>query len=145
LLSLPREPARIVADILKMRAQWRAERDRSDEQRFDLKQGAGGLLDIEFLLQGLVLRHACRHSGLTAATDTPGLIAACAAAGVLPERHAQGLLDAHAALLARALNCTLEASPRVMGRDAMLAATSAQVLRIAREAGFDLSATQGGI
>ncbi|HET6913059.1 MAG TPA: bifunctional [glutamate--ammonia ligase]-adenylyl-L-tyrosine phosphorylase/[glutamate--ammonia-ligase] adenylyltransferase [Rhodanobacteraceae bacterium] len=137
LLALPREPARIVADVLKMRAQWRAERDRSDVQRFDLKQGAGGLLDIEFLLQGLVLRHAGRHSGLTAATDTPGLIAACAAANVLPERDAQELLDAHAALLARALNCTLEASPRVMNRDATVAGISAQVLRIAREAGFD--------
>jgi glutamate-ammonia-ligase adenylyltransferase len=141
LLALPREPARIVADVLKMRAQWRTERDRSDASRFDLKQGAGGLLDIEFLLQGLVLRHAGQHAGLTAATDTPGLIAACAAAGALPERDAQELLDAHAALLSRALHCTLEARPRVMERDAGLVRINAEVLRIAREAGFDLSAT----
>jgi glutamate-ammonia-ligase adenylyltransferase len=137
LLALPRDPARIVADLLKMRAQWRAERDRSQASRFDLKQGAGGLLDIEFLLQGLVLRQAARHPGLTAPTDTPGLIAACAAAGVLPERDAQELLDAHAALLARALNCTLEATPRVLERDAQLSAICASVLRVAREAGFD--------
>src|SRR5690348_17392517 len=45
--SLPRDPARIVAELLKMRAQWRAERDRSDGSRFDLKQGAGGLLRSE--------------------------------------------------------------------------------------------------
>ena len=140
LLSLPRDPARIVAELLKMRAQWRAERDRSDASRFDLKQGAGGLLDIEFLLQGLVLSHAGAHHGVAAATDTPGLIAACAAADVLPERHAQELLEAHAVLLARALNCTLEARPRVVERDAELAETSAQVLRIAREAGFDFEA-----
>ncbi|HEX6613744.1 MAG TPA: glutamine-synthetase adenylyltransferase, partial [Rhodanobacteraceae bacterium] len=141
LLALPRDPARVAADLLKMRAQWRAERDRSSASRFDLKQGAGGLLDIEFLLQGLVLRHAARHPGLTAPTDTPGLIAASAAAGVLPERDAQELLDAHAALLARALNCTLEATPRVLERDAELSAACAGVLRVARDAGFDLSAT----
>ena len=137
LLALPRDPARIVADLLKMRGQWRAERDRSDADRFDLKQGAGGLLDIEFLLQGLVLRHAGTHRGLTAPTDTPGLIATCAATSVLPERGAQELLDAHAALLARALNCTLEARPRVVPRDAQIMETSAQVLHIARDAGFD--------
>ncbi|HET6907136.1 MAG TPA: bifunctional [glutamate--ammonia ligase]-adenylyl-L-tyrosine phosphorylase/[glutamate--ammonia-ligase] adenylyltransferase [Rhodanobacteraceae bacterium] len=140
LLSLPREPARILADVLRMRAQWRAERDRSDASRFDLKQGAGGLLDIEFLLQGLVLRHAGQHPGLTAPTDTPGLIAACAAANVLPARDAQELLDAHAKLLVLALNCTLEARPRVMERNSELSAISAEVLRIAREAGFDFSA-----
>jgi glutamate-ammonia-ligase adenylyltransferase len=141
LLSLSRDPARIVVDVLKMRAQWRAERDRSDASRFDLKQGAGGLLDVEFLLQGVVLGHAGRHPGLTAPTDTPGLIAACAAADVLPERDAQELLDAHAALLSRALHCTLEAQPRVVQRDAELAQVNAEVLRIAREAGFDFSAT----
>ncbi|HET9836364.1 MAG TPA: bifunctional [glutamate--ammonia ligase]-adenylyl-L-tyrosine phosphorylase/[glutamate--ammonia-ligase] adenylyltransferase [Rhodanobacteraceae bacterium] len=141
LLALPREPARIVADVLRMRAQWRTERDRSDPSRFDLKQGAGGLLDVEFLLQGLVLRHAGQHPVLTAATDTPGLVAACAAAGVLPERDAQELLDAHAALLSQALNCTLEARPRVLRRDPELARITAEVLRIARAAGFDFSAT----
>ncbi|HEX7129896.1 MAG TPA: bifunctional [glutamate--ammonia ligase]-adenylyl-L-tyrosine phosphorylase/[glutamate--ammonia-ligase] adenylyltransferase [Rhodanobacteraceae bacterium] len=139
LLSLARDPARIVADLLKMRAQWRAERDRSDPSHLDLKQGAGGLLDIEFLLQGLVLRHAARHPALAAPTDTPGLIAACAAAAVLPERDAQELLDAHAALLSRALGCTLEARPRVVARDAELSAICAGVLRIAREAGFDFA------
>jgi len=141
LLALPREPGRIVADVLKMRAQWRTERDRSDAARFDLKQGAGGLLDIEFLLQVLVLRYAGQYPGLTAPTDTPGLIAACAATGVLPERNAQELLDAHGALLTRALHCTLEARPRVMERDEELAQISAQVLRIASAAGLDFSAT----
>jgi glutamate-ammonia-ligase adenylyltransferase len=101
------------------------------------------LLDIEFLLQGLVLRHAGRHHGLAAPTDTPGLIAACGAAGVLPERDVQALLDAHADLLTRALNCTLEARPRVVQRDPDLVGVNAQVLRIAREAGFDLG-SQGG-
>jgi glutamate-ammonia-ligase adenylyltransferase len=140
LLSLPRDPARIAADLLKMRAQWRAERDRSDASHLDLKQGAGGLLDIEFLLQGLVLRHAARYPALAAPTDTPGLIAACAAAGVLPERDAQALLDAHSALLSRALGCTLEARPRVVACDAELSTICAGVLRIARESGFSFSA-----
>ena len=46
-----------------MRRRWRAERDRSNALRFDLKQGEGGLLDIEFALQGLVLAHAAQQPG----------------------------------------------------------------------------------
>ena len=45
----------------------------------DLKQGAGTLLDIEFLLQALVLMHAHAHPGLLASGNTAALIAAAAA------------------------------------------------------------------
>jgi len=136
LLACAREPAQIITDVLKMRAQWRAERDRSDSRKFDLKQGTGGLLDIEFLLQGLVLRHARQHAALAMRTDTPGLIAACSAAGLLSEADAQGLREAHAALLARALACTLDAQPRMVARDPELMEVSRGVLQIARTAGF---------
>ncbi len=138
-LTRPREAAATVAGIEHMRAQWRTERDRSDAQAFDLKQGAGGLLDIEFLLQGLVLLNAERHPRLAERTDTPGLIARCAGAGVLPEADARRLREAHALLLARSLACTLDARPRLVSRDETLTSTAAKVLRVARAGGFDFS------
>lgn len=139
LLGRPRESAQVVQDVVKMRAQWRAERDRSDARRLDLKQGAGALLDIEFLLQGLVLRHAAQLPGLTARTDTPGLIDACAAASILSQADAQTLRCAHAQLLGRALASTLDARPRVTSRDAALTQTCAEVSQVARAAGFDFA------
>ena len=138
-LGRTREPGATIADVERMRAQWRAERDRSDAQVFDLKQGAGGLLDIEFLLQGLVLLHAGRHAELTRCTDTPGLIGACESAGVLSSPDARLLREAHARLLARALGCTLDARSRVVPRDAAWDTLAAQVLQVARAAGFDFS------
>ncbi|HJU26776.1 MAG TPA: glutamine-synthetase adenylyltransferase, partial [Rhodanobacteraceae bacterium] len=139
-LGLARAPEATIAEIVRMRAQWRAGRDRSDAQSFDLKQGAGGLLDIEFLLQGSVLLHAASHPALTHCTDTPGLVDACASAGVLPARDARILRDAHAQLLALSLNCTLDSRPRVVPRDDMAISVGAEVLRVARAAGFDFAA-----
>lgn len=139
LLRRARDPAQVIAQVSGMRAQWRHGRDRSDALRFDLKQGVGGLLDIEFLLQGLVLLHAAQHPGLTACTDTPGLIDVCSVMGVLPQAAAESLRNAHAGLLTRALHCTLAARPRVITRDADIVRIVADVQRIARAAEFDFA------
>ena len=98
---------------------------------------AGGLLDIEFLLQGLVLLHAARHPDVMHCTDTPGLIGACEPADALSPQDARVLREAHARLLARALACTLDARSRVVPREEAWNALTAQVTQVARAAGFD--------
>ena len=123
-----------------MRAEWRRQRDRSDAASLDLKQGAGALLDIQFLLQGLVLLHAHAHPELAAHVDTPSALADCAGAGVLPERDVEALESAHAELLSRALSATLAGQHRLVPRDLVLDARCARVLDVARRAGFDFGA-----
>lgn len=135
-LAAPRAPHSVRAEILAMRARWRAERDRSTAQHFDLKQGLGGLVDIEFLLQALVLLHAAQHPDLLASGNSAELIAAVAAAGVLAADQAGALAQAHAGLLARAIGCTLDGRPRVAPRDAALDAWAAQVLAAADSVGL---------
>jgi glutamate-ammonia-ligase adenylyltransferase len=135
-----REPGRVVADVCRMRAEWRAQRDRSDAGYLDLKQGAGALLDVQFLLQGLVLMHAHAYPELAAHGDTPRLLDACARTGVLAVREAEALRTAHAELLARALSVTLAGRHRVVPRDLVLDARCAKVLEVARRAGFDFGA-----
>src|SRR5690606_23010112 len=115
------------AEITAMRARWRAARDRSDADSFDLTQGAGGLVDIEFLLQAMVLQHAAHHPRLLASGNTPDLIGACVAAGLLRAEQGEALAAAHAAFLHRALACTLDARPRVVPRTADLEAHAAAV------------------
>lgn len=101
-----------------MRARWRAERDRSDAQRFDLKQGVGGLVDIEFLLQALVLTHAAAHPLLIDSGNSAQLIARLGGLGIFAADDAAALARAHERLLARAIGCTLDAQPRIVARDA---------------------------
>jgi glutamate-ammonia-ligase adenylyltransferase len=117
LLGESRDVERVRAEIGAMRTRWRNERDRSDAARFDLKQGAGGLVDIEFLLQGIVLQHAAQFPALLATGNTPALIVAAERAGIVAPEDARRLAEAHAALLARSIACTLDGRPRIVARD----------------------------
>ena len=122
-----------------MRQRWRAERDRSDVRRFDLKQGHGGLLDIEFALQGLVLAHAAQQPGLLGVTANAGLIEACRTAGLLDSAQAATLTMAHANLLQRALACTLDLRSRIAPREPALEQLCAGVSGVTDALGFHLA------
>jgi glutamate-ammonia-ligase adenylyltransferase len=97
-LGRERDMGVLYADVLKMRGRMRTELDRSDAARLDLKQGAGGVVDLEFLLQTGVLARSAQHAALLQPRDTPSLIDALAVAGFLPDATAQALHGArHAA------------------------------------------------
>jgi len=138
-LAQARDAADVREQVTSMRARWRAERDRSTPELLDLKQGAGALLDIEFLLQALVLMHAHDQRELLADGNSAALIEAAAARGVIAPAHAQALTRAHAELLGRALACTLDARPRLAVRDAALDAHTAAVLAAAAAAGLEFT------
>ena len=142
-LMQPRDAAPVRIEVAAMRRRWRAERDRSDAARLDLKQGPGALLDIEFLLQGLVLAHAAAQPELLRHTANAALIDACRDAGLLDARQATLLAGAHAELLARSLACTLDMRSRVAARDAVLDAHCAAVLELAGRLGFDFGEPAG--
>ncbi len=136
-LAVPRDPARVLREVSDMRRRWRGERDRSSAEIFDLKQGHGGLLDIEFALQGLVLAHAAQRPALLELTANAGLIQACATAGLLEPAQADRFAQAHAGLLQRALACTLDLRSRLAPRDEALARLCAGVEEVTTALGFE--------
>lgn len=140
LLAAPRDAQTIRTDVVAMRARWRADRDRSDAQRFDLKQGSGGLVDVEFLLQALVLAHAARHAELRGSGNSAELIARLAKAGVLDDDDAKGLARAHAGLLDRAIRCTLDGRPRIVARGDEVERDASLVRELATRLGMGWSA-----
>jgi glutamate-ammonia-ligase adenylyltransferase len=74
------------ADVAGMRMRMRRELShgsRGAHPRFDIKQDAGGIADIEFLVQYLVLANADRHPQLLVFTDNVRQLEGLAAAGVL--------------------------------------------------------------
>jgi glutamate-ammonia-ligase adenylyltransferase len=139
-LERVRDAALLRADVEAMRRRMRAELDRSDAARFDLKQGEGGLVDLEFLLQSQVLALAATRPALVAHTETRELLQALAAAGAFAPAGAEALLEAHATLLARGLECTLDRRPRLCAPDAAIAQARAVVGAACRAHGLDFSA-----
>ncbi|WP_454833028.1 bifunctional [glutamate--ammonia ligase]-adenylyl-L-tyrosine phosphorylase/[glutamate--ammonia-ligase] adenylyltransferase [Pseudoxanthomonas wuyuanensis] len=126
-LSQPRDPEKLREDVIRMRARMRSELDRSDAARFDLKQGEGGLVDLEFLLQYLVLRESAAVPALLAPRNTAALVRALHAARMLTDETDQALLAAHSVFLAEGLACTLDRRPRLISRTADVMAACAQI------------------
>jgi len=111
-LARQRDPAALRNDVVAMRRRMRAELDRSDAAGFDLKQGEGGLVDLEFLLQYAVLAESVAHGDWLQPRSTPELIRAMGAGGWFGAEEADALLQAHAVLLEAGLACTLDRRPR---------------------------------
>jgi glutamate-ammonia-ligase adenylyltransferase len=112
-LSRARDPDTLRTDVLQMRQRMRAELDRSDAARFDLKQGEGGLVDLEFLLQWRVLGRAAQAREWLGPRDTPGLLHLACEDGLVDAARCDTLVAAHAALLDAGLRCTLDRRPRI--------------------------------
>jgi glutamate-ammonia-ligase adenylyltransferase len=65
---------------------------------FDLKQDAGGMIDIEFMVQYLVLQHAARHERLTINRGNIALLKMCGDLGLIDAALAAQVADAYRAL-----------------------------------------------
>jgi glutamate-ammonia-ligase adenylyltransferase len=87
-LRQPRDPRRLVVDVAEMRRRISAEHRRPAP--FDLKHRPGGLIDLEFIAQYLMLREAAARPQVLHRAAIDGL-AALAAAGVLSRAAADEL------------------------------------------------------
>lgn len=75
-LRLERDQDKLAAEVLSMRKKMRdAHPNRSN--LFDLKHDAGGMIDIEFMVQFLILRHAHEYAELTANIGNIALLKRC--------------------------------------------------------------------
>ncbi|QOW22401.1 bifunctional [glutamate--ammonia ligase]-adenylyl-L-tyrosine phosphorylase/[glutamate--ammonia-ligase] adenylyltransferase [Novilysobacter avium] len=138
-LSRPRDQQQLREEVSAMRARMRAELDRSKGDMFDLKQGQGGLVDLEFVLQSLVLEHAASRPGVMDTQDTHGLIVALHDEGIIDGETRTQLQAAHEILLSRSLDCSLDRRPRRMVPDAPVERARAAIELAAGEHGLDFS------
>ncbi|ADZ71322.1 bifunctional [glutamine synthetase] adenylyltransferase/[glutamine synthetase]-adenylyl-L-tyrosine phosphorylase [Polymorphum gilvum] len=90
-LASRRDRARLADDVRSMRA--RIEKDKGTRDIWDLKQVAGGLVDIEFIAQFLQLAHAHDHPHVLA-QGTEDALERLRAAGLLDPGDADLLLQA---------------------------------------------------
>ena len=89
LLATPVDSTRIAADVVAMRRKLDQARS-----RHDLKRGSGGLTDLEFIVQYLLLVHASRHPDLLLANFWDAL-AALKRHGILDSQVHNELRDAY--------------------------------------------------
>lgn len=94
-LVQPRDPQQLKHDVRDMRRRLMEENVLPDETLFDLKQGRGGIVDIEFLVQFLVLACAHEHPDLTRWTDNVRLLVTLMDSGLIDHATAYRLREAY--------------------------------------------------
>ncbi|TAN48276.1 MAG: bifunctional [glutamate--ammonia ligase]-adenylyl-L-tyrosine phosphorylase/[glutamate--ammonia-ligase] adenylyltransferase [Methylococcaceae bacterium] len=90
-LSRPRDRSTLQAEVREMREKMRANLDSKDPALFDFKQGAGGIADIEFIVQFAALAGAAEHPSLLQWTDNVRLLEQLSATGLLSREDAEDL------------------------------------------------------
>ena len=75
----------LATEVRNMREKMRRNLDQSNDTQFDLKQGVGGIGDIEFLVQYLSLKHASDNPAVIFYPDNIRQMGTLAAAGYLSE------------------------------------------------------------
>ena len=93
-LRQERDPVVLQREVQEMRQKIRdAHHNRSD--RFDLKHDASGMIDIEFIVQFLILRHAAAYPQLTADIGNIALLKLCGELGLIDAALSVQVADAY--------------------------------------------------
>ncbi len=103
-------------DVISMRQRMRKELDRSDAESFDLKHGRGGIGDIEFLVQYLVLNNAERHPDVIFYSDNIRQLDALVAEGCVAQSVGDDLQDAYRSYRLRQHHLVLDDQPPLVGQ-----------------------------
>ena len=99
ILVMPRDPAKLRAEVQSMRQRMSEGHSHSDHL-FDLKHDRGGMVDVEFVTQYLVLSQAAAHPALVENLGNIALLRLAAQAGLIPADLARQAGDAYRTLRA---------------------------------------------
>jgi glutamate-ammonia-ligase adenylyltransferase len=91
ILTRERDLEKLRSDITHMRERMLQQHGSKHTNRFDLKQDSGGLIDIEFMVQYLVLANAHVHPDFLRWSDNMRLLDTAVTAGVLDSTSAETL------------------------------------------------------
>ena len=126
-LAAPRDAVALHREVLEMRDKVRAARP-VKAGRFDVKHSPGGMMDLEFAVQTLVLTESLRHPDLLDNAGNIALLQRAEAAGLLPAGVGQAAATAYRELRRAQHGARLDERPTqfepvqlAVHRDAVLA------------------------
>lgn len=110
-LSMQREPQQLAEQVHQMRLKMREHLLKVPKEMFDLKQSAGGIADIEFIAQYLVLANAHQYSELCMWSDNVRIFEVAAELELIPMMGAQALTQIYCHLRDESHHLTLAGKP----------------------------------
>lgn len=95
ILGRQRDPAKLREEVLAMRQRMLDAHASRSGSEFDLKQDPGGIIDVEFIVQYLVLGNACRYPALTGNLGNIALLRIATECGLIAAAEAEGARTAY--------------------------------------------------
>jgi glutamate-ammonia-ligase adenylyltransferase len=117
-LAAPRDASSLRAEVQAMREKVRAARPVKDAL-FDVKHSAGGMMDVEFAVQYLVLAHSATHPELLDNVGNIALLQRAEAGGLLPAGVGAAAADAYRELRRAQHRARLDEQPTQLPAEAM--------------------------
>jgi glutamate-ammonia-ligase adenylyltransferase len=114
IITRPRNGKALGKEVTTMRDRMRHEHGAGGQNGFDLKQGAGGMVDIEFLVQLLVLQNAHQYPTLTDWTDTVRLLDTLARCHVMDKKTTLFLKETYLAYRSAVHRYSLQEKPALV-------------------------------
>lgn len=119
-LSMPRAWETVQAEVIGMRRKMHEGHPNSTEL-FDVKHDSGGMVDVEFIVQALVLGHADQHPVLAENKGNIALLTRAGELGLIPEGLAHAVANAYRDLRAK------QHALRLAGQEKSLTADPAMI------------------
>jgi [glutamine synthetase] adenylyltransferase / [glutamine synthetase]-adenylyl-L-tyrosine phosphorylase len=94
-LRQQRDLAKLREEVLAMRQRMVDAHPNKDEGLFDLKHDRGGLIDVEFIVQYLVLGYSHQHASLTGNLGNIALLRIAGELGLIPAEQAAAVADTY--------------------------------------------------
>ena len=132
-LGQPRSPDELREAVSAMRKRMRDALGSMKSDRMHLKQDDGGVADIEFVVQYLVLANAAEHPTLLSYTDNVRVLERVNALGLVTENVAKQLTNCYLELRARLHRRALQEADAVVPYDRELREIVATVVAIREE------------
>lgn len=110
-LCRQRDIEKLRLEIAEMRSKMREAHDQSSNERFDLKHGAGGIIDIEFIVQHSVLKWSYECPELTTPRNNIDIIKMMRHLNLVGEEQGAALADAYYSYLTEEHQCKLAEQP----------------------------------
>lgn len=110
-LCMPRDPHTLQQQVRDMRLKMHQHLGSHQANEFDLKADPGGITDIEFIAQYLVLRFATENNVLTRWSDNVRIFELMAQYGFMPEDEANALTQAYVTMRNELHHLALQSLP----------------------------------
>ena len=119
ILNLTRESNKLRVEVSSMREKMRNHLDKSTDKLIDIKQGVGGLVDIEFLAQYLVLENCHAHTCLSQPCDNLSIFKQLTSLELLTEEDQQLLTNCYQKLRGLGHKATLQNEALLVNKNAV--------------------------